>query len=71
MLRRSLESSLFCMGIDMICNVCVGGGGVYTHVLFAIGPIFALEMPASYFIGPLFSMHFHHFIRNNIAVVRL
>ena len=33
-------------------------------VLFAIGPVFALEVPSSYFIGPLFGIHFHHFIPN-------
>ena len=31
-------------------------------VLFAIGPVFALEVPASYFIAPLFGLHFHRFI---------
>ena len=30
-------------------------------VLFAIGPVFALEVPASYFIAPLFGLHFHHY----------
>ena len=30
-------------------------------VLFAIGPVFALEVPSSYFIAPLFAMHFHHY----------
>ena len=33
-------------------------------VLFAIGPVFALEVPSTYFIGPLFDIHFHHFIPN-------
>ena len=30
-------------------------------ILFAVGPVFVLEVPASYFIAPLFSMHFHQF----------
>ena len=30
-------------------------------VLFAVCPVFALEVPASYFIAPLFGMHFHHY----------
>ena len=29
-------------------------------VLFAVGPVFALEMPGSYSIEPLFAEHFHH-----------
>ena len=29
-------------------------------VLFAIGPVFALEVPASYFFAPLFALHFHY-----------
>ena len=29
-------------------------------VLFAVGPVFSLEVPGSYFIFPLFSVHFHH-----------
>ena len=33
-------------------------------VLFAVGPAFALEVPGSYFIAPLFGMHFHHFVGN-------
>ena len=33
-------------------------------VLFAIGPVFALEVPASYFIAPLFGLHFHHYSAN-------
>ena len=33
-------------------------------VLFAIGPVFALEVPSSYFIAPLFGLHFHRFIQN-------
>ena len=28
-------------------------------ILFAVGPVFVLEVPASYFIAPLFSIHFH------------
>ena len=28
-------------------------------VLFAVGPAFALEVPSSYFIYPLFGLHFH------------
>ena len=28
-------------------------------VLFAVGPVFALEVPASYFVAPLFFEHFH------------
>ena len=32
-------------------------------ILFAVGPVFVLEVPASYFIAPLFSMHFHQFHR--------
>ena len=30
-------------------------------ILFAVGPVFVLEVPASYFIAPLFSIHFHQF----------
>ena len=30
-------------------------------ILFAVGPVFALEVPASYFIAPLFGSHFHHY----------
>jgi peptide/histidine transporter 3/4 len=33
-------------------------------VLFAVGPVFALEVPATYFIAPLFAMHFHHYDGN-------
>ena len=28
-------------------------------IMFAIGPVFVLEVPTSYFIFPLFSLHFH------------
>ena len=31
-------------------------------VLFSVGPAFALEVPGSYFVAPLFGMHFHHFV---------
>ena len=34
-------------------------------ILFAIGPVFALEVPASCFIFPLFYMHFHRLMRTN------
>ena len=30
-------------------------------ILLAVGPVFVLEVPASYFIAPLFSIHFHQF----------
>ena len=33
-------------------------------VLLAVGPVFALEVPGSYFVAPLFGMHFHHFVGN-------
>ena len=33
-------------------------------VLFAIGPVFTLEVPASYFVAPLFGLHFHHYSAN-------
>ena len=33
-------------------------------VLFAVGPAFAMEVPGSYFVAPLFSIHFHHFVGN-------
>ena len=29
-------------------------------VLVALGPVFALEVPASFFIFPMFGLHFHH-----------
>ena len=29
-------------------------------ILLAVGPVFVLEVPASYFIFPLFDIHFHH-----------
>ena len=31
-------------------------------VLLAVGPAFALEVPGSYFVAPLFGMHFHHYV---------
>ena len=33
-------------------------------VLLAVGPAFALEVPGSYFVAPLFGMHFHHYVGN-------
>ena len=30
-------------------------------ILFAIGPVFALEVPTSYFIAPIFGKHFYYF----------
>ena len=31
-------------------------------VLLAVGPAFALEVPGSYFVAPLFGIHFHHYV---------
>ena len=31
-------------------------------VLLAMGPAFALEVPGSYFVAPLFGIHFHHYV---------
>ena len=33
-------------------------------VLFSVGPAFALEVPGSYFVAPLFGIHFHHYVGN-------
>ena len=33
-------------------------------VLLAVGPAFSLEVPGTYFVAPLFGMHFHHFVGN-------
>ena len=31
-------------------------------VLLAVGPAFALEVPGTYFVAPLFGIHFHHYV---------
>ena len=32
-------------------------------ILFAVGPVFSLEVPASYFVFPLFSLHTLHYYK--------
>ena len=39
-------------------------------ILFAVGPVFALEVPASFFIAPLFGMHFHHYSLKKVEYCR-
>ena len=39
-------------------------------ILFAVGPVFALEVPASFLIAPLFGMHLHHYSMKKVEYCR-